>query len=95
MVLAELGGRITRAIQQMSNVTIIDEKALNECLNEITRALLQSDVSFPLVKEMQSNIKKIVNLEDLAAGHNKRRIIEQVSIFSTKSVSLIDFCNSM
>ncbi|XP_010479315.1 PREDICTED: signal recognition particle 54 kDa protein 3 [Camelina sativa] len=81
MVLAELGGRITRAIQQMSNVTIIDEKALNECLNEITRALLQSDVSFPLVKEMQTNIKKIVNLEDLAAGHNKRRIIEQ-AIFS-------------
>ncbi|KFK43787.1 hypothetical protein AALP_AA1G172500 [Arabis alpina] len=81
MVLAELGGRITRALQQMANVTIIDEKALNECLNEITRALLQSDVSFPLVKEMQTNIKKIVNLEDLAAGHNKRRIIEQ-AIFS-------------
>ncbi|KAL1209195.1 Signal recognition particle subunit SRP54 3 [Cardamine amara subsp. amara] len=81
MVLAELGGRITRAIQQMSNVTIIDEKALNECLNEITRALLQSDVSFPLVKEMKTNIKNIVNLEDLAAGHNKRRIIEQ-AIFS-------------
>ncbi|CAL9215103.1 unnamed protein product [Arabidopsis halleri] len=77
MVLAELGGRITRAIQQMNNVTIIDEKALNDCLNEITRALLQSDVSFPLVKEMQTNIKKIVNLDDLAAGHNKRLIIEQ------------------
>ncbi|ESQ30621.1 hypothetical protein EUTSA_v10011425mg [Eutrema salsugineum] len=77
MVLGELGGRITRALQQMSNVTIIDEKALNECLNEITRALLQSDVSFALVREMQSNIKKIVNLEELAAGHNKRRIIEQ------------------
>ncbi|CAH8353793.1 unnamed protein product [Eruca vesicaria subsp. sativa] len=77
MVLAELGGRITHAIHQMRNVTIIDEKALNECLNEITRALLQSDVSFTLVKEMQTNIKKIVNLEDLAAGHNKRRIIEQ------------------
>lgn len=78
MVLAELGRRITRAIQQMNNVTIIDEKALNECLNEINRALLQSDVSFPLVKEIKANIKKIVNLEDLAAGHNKRRIIEQV-----------------
>ncbi|KAF3610314.1 hypothetical protein DY000_02045397 [Brassica cretica] len=77
MVLAELGGRITHAIHQMRNVTIMDEKALNECLNEITRALLQSDVSFSLVKEMQTNIKKIVNLQDLAAGHNKRRIIEQ------------------
>ena len=89
MVLAELGGRITRAIQQMNNVTIIDEKALNDCLNEITRALLQSDVSFPLVKEMQTNIKKIVNLEDLAAGHNKRRIIEQVLGFTADSACLI------
>lgn len=82
MVLAELGGRITRAIQQqMNNVTIVDEKALNECLNEITRALLQSDVSFPLVKEMQTNIKKIVNFDELASDHNKRRIIEQVPRF--------------
>ncbi|GAY65636.1 hypothetical protein CUMW_242670 [Citrus unshiu] len=77
MVLAQLGGSISRAIQQMSNATIIDEKVLNECLNEITRALLQADVQFKLVREMQTNIKKIVNLDDLAAGHNKRRIIQQ------------------
>ncbi|KAB5519976.1 hypothetical protein DKX38_024295 [Salix brachista] len=77
MVLAELGGSISRAIQQMSNATIIDEKALNDCLNEITRALLQSDVQFKLVRDMQTNIKKIVNLDDLAAGHNKRKIIQQ------------------
>ncbi|KAF3951781.1 hypothetical protein CMV_022601 [Castanea mollissima] len=78
MVLAQLGGSISRALQQMSNATIIDEKVLNECLNEITRALLQSDVQFKLVRDMQSNIKKIVNLDDLAAGHNKRKIIQQV-----------------
>ncbi|XP_039053824.1 signal recognition particle 54 kDa protein 2-like isoform X2 [Hibiscus syriacus] len=76
MVLAQLGGSISRAIQQMSNATVIDEKVLNECLNEITRALLQSDVQFKLVRDMQTNIKKIVNLDDLAAGHNKRRIIQ-------------------
>lgn len=81
MVLAELGGSISRALQQMSNATIIDEKVLNECLNEISRALLQSDVQFKLVREMQVNIKKIVNLDDLAAGHNKRRIIQQVHIY--------------
>lgn len=79
MVLAQLGGSISRALQQMSNATIIDEKVLNECLNEITRALLQSDVQFKLVRDMQTNIKKIVNLDDLAAGHNKRKIIQQVS----------------
>ncbi|XP_010482225.1 PREDICTED: signal recognition particle 54 kDa protein 3-like [Camelina sativa] len=77
MVLAKLGGRITGTIKQMKNATIIDEKTLNDCLDEITRALLQYDVSFHLVKEMQTTIKKIVNLEDLAAGHNKRSIIEQ------------------
>ncbi|KAK4796525.1 hypothetical protein SAY86_028851 [Trapa natans] len=80
MVLAELGGRISRAIQHMSNATIIDEKVLNECLNEITRALLSSDVQFQLVRDMQKNIKSIVNLEDLAAGHNKRRIIQQAIV---------------
>lgn len=80
MVLAELGGSISRALQQMSNATIIDEKVLNDCLNEITRALLQSDVQFKLVRDMQTNIKKIVNLDDLAAGHNKRKIIQQVVI---------------
>ncbi|KAH9332010.1 hypothetical protein KI387_004118, partial [Taxus chinensis] len=77
MVLAQLGGSISRAIQQMSNATIIDEKVLNDCLNEISRALLQADVQFKMVRDMQINIKKIVNLEDLAAGHNKRRIIQQ------------------
>ncbi|CAI7781512.1 unnamed protein product [Closterium sp. NIES-53] len=77
MVLAELGGRISRAIQAMNRVTVIDEKALNECLNEITRALLQADVSFKMVMGLQQNIKRIVNLEELAAGHNKRIIIEK------------------
>ncbi|KAI8030844.1 hypothetical protein LOK49_LG01G02475 [Camellia lanceoleosa] len=49
---------------------------LNECLNEITRALLQADVQFKLVRDMQTNIKKTVNLDDLAARHNKRKIIQ-------------------
>ncbi|XP_056162168.1 signal recognition particle subunit SRP54 2-like [Syzygium oleosum] len=81
MVLAQLGGTITRAIQQMSNATIIDEKVLNGCLNEINRALLNADVQFQLVRDMQNNIKRIVSIDDLVAGHNKRRIIQQ-AIFS-------------
>ncbi|KAG6547007.1 hypothetical protein Mapa_011624 [Marchantia paleacea] len=77
MVLAELGGRISRALQQMSNATVIDEDVLKECLNEISRALFSADVQFKMVQNMQANIKKIVNLEELAAGHNKRRIIQE------------------
>ncbi|XP_044392644.1 signal recognition particle 54 kDa protein 2-like [Triticum aestivum] len=51
----------------MSNATAINEKVLGECLNEISGALLQSDV------------QKIVNLETLVAGTNKRRIIQQAA----------------
>ncbi|ERN05913.1 signal recognition particle 54 kDa protein 2 [Amborella trichopoda] len=77
MVLAQLGGSIARALQQMSNATIIDEKVLSDCLNEISRALLQADVQFKMVREMQLNIKRIVSFDELAAGHNKRRIIQK------------------
>ncbi|KAH7446888.1 hypothetical protein KP509_01G080500 [Ceratopteris richardii] len=77
MVLAELGGRISSALQKMSNVTVIDQKAVQECINEINRALLQSDVSFKLVQTLASNLKKTVNPDDLAAGHNKRKIMQQ------------------
>jgi len=47
------------AIQQMNKVTVIDEKALNECLNEITRALLQSrPCSSRWFMGLQQNVEK-------------------------------------
>ncbi|KAL3580029.1 hypothetical protein D5086_017864 [Populus alba] len=58
MVLAQSGGSISRAIQQISNATIIDEKALNDCFNEITRALFQFDVPFKLVPYMKTGLEK-------------------------------------
>ncbi|KQK09989.1 signal recognition particle 54 kDa protein 2 isoform X1 [Brachypodium distachyon] len=81
MVLAQLGGSITRALAKMSNDTVIDEKVFGDCLNDITRALLQADVQFKMVCDLQSNIKRVVNLEALAAGTNKRGIIKQ-AVFS-------------
>ena len=81
MVLGELGGSITRALQSMSNATIINEVVLNKCLNEIARALFQHDVQVKLVHNLQTNIKNIVNLNEVAAGHNKRKIIQHVYIF--------------
>ncbi|GAU40100.1 hypothetical protein TSUD_389500 [Trifolium subterraneum] len=77
MVLAQLGGSISRALQNMNNSTVIDERVLHDCLNEINRALLQADVQFDLIRNMHSNIKNIVNLDRLAVGHNKRKIIQQ------------------
>uniref|UniRef100_A0ACD5V4A1 Uncharacterized protein n=1 Tax=Avena sativa TaxID=4498 RepID=A0ACD5V4A1_AVESA len=88
MVLAQLGGSITRALAQMSKATVVDEKVLGDCLNEITRALLQSDVRFQTVRDVQTNIRKIVNLETLAAGTNKHRIIQQA--VSSELCSMLD-----
>uniref|UniRef100_A0A0D9WIG0 Signal recognition particle 54 kDa protein n=1 Tax=Leersia perrieri TaxID=77586 RepID=A0A0D9WIG0_9ORYZ len=78
MVLAQLGGRITRALEQMSSLTEVDDdgKALTDCLNEIARALHQSGVPFKTICAMSSSIRRIVvNLD--ARTNDKRRIIHE------------------
>lgn len=77
MVLGDLGSRISKALNAMSNATIIDEKVLDDCLKEIVVALLQADVNVKLVGSMRNNIKARVNVDDMAAGLNKRKIIEK------------------
>lgn len=77
MVLNELGNKITSALAAMSNQMVIDEKVLDACLKEICAALLQADVNVKLVAGLRNNIKKRVNVEELAAGLNKRKIIEK------------------
>ncbi|OEL31955.1 Signal recognition particle 54 kDa protein 2 [Dichanthelium oligosanthes] len=66
MVLAELGGSIARALARMSAAIIVDDKALTDCLNEISHALLQVDVCFETVRVVQSNIKTSASLDALA-----------------------------
>jgi len=88
MVLADLGRSINAAIQKMSNATIIDEDVLKDMLNEISRALLNSDVNVRLVKQLRENIKSVVDFDEMAAGLNKRRIIQK-SVF-TELCKLVD-----
>jgi signal recognition particle subunit SRP54 len=78
MVLAELGQRISQALASMSNVTVIDEAVLDACIKEICTALLQADVNVRLVANLRANVKKRVNMEEMAGGLNKRKIIEKV-----------------
>ena len=40
MVLQELGKKITDAIKNMNRSTIVNDKILQDCLNDISRALL-------------------------------------------------------
>lgn len=41
---------------------------------------MDADVNVRQVKTLQVSIKKSINLEDIAAGHNKRKLIQQTVI---------------
>ncbi|KAK2663703.1 hypothetical protein Ddye_002277 [Dipteronia dyeriana] len=78
MALAELGETMSRGRQQMFNATTIDEKVMNEFLEEISRALLQSDVPLEFVSDIQTNMKETFNF--IGDRSNKFQII-QLAIF--------------
>ncbi|KAL7672162.1 hypothetical protein ACOME3_007056 [Neoechinorhynchus agilis] len=88
MVLADLGRRITGALRNLSNATIINEQVLNDALKEICTALLESDVNVRLVKQLRENVRATIDSNTTAAGVNKRRLIHS-SVFK-ELVKLID-----
>lgn len=49
-------------------------------LKEIAVALMQADVDVKIVKQLRENIKSRINLEMMAAGYNKKRIV-QAAVF--------------
>ncbi|CAO3652965.1 unnamed protein product [Mucor fragilis] len=77
MVLADLGRKINSAFTELTKAPVIDEKVLDSLVKEICAALLASDVNVMLVQRLRANIKKNVNLEELANGANKKRMIEK------------------
>ena len=77
MVLAELGGKLATAMRSMTANTVIDEEAVDNMLKEIASALLSSDVNIKLVAKLRKNVKAKINLEELATGLNRRRVIQQ------------------
>ena len=78
MVLEELGENLVQAIMRMNNATTVDKTVLKDCLSEISMSLLQADVRIDLVRELILNIKNILNFDELATGHDKRKIVEHV-----------------
>lgn len=55
-------------------------QVLDACLKEIATALLQADVNVRLVANLRNNVKKRVNMEQLASGLNKQKVIEKVGV---------------
>ncbi|XP_064623122.1 signal recognition particle subunit SRP54 [Lineus longissimus] len=88
MVLADLGRKITNALRSLSNATVINEEVLNSMLKEICTALLEADVNIRLVKQLRENVRSVIDFEEMAAGLNKRRMIQ--SAVYKELVKLID-----
>jgi len=76
MVLADLGRKITAALRSLSNATVINEEVLDDMLKEVCKALLEADVNVHLVKKLRENVRTAIDFEDMAAGLNKRRLIQ-------------------
>lgn len=81
MVLAELGQKIGQAISKLSAKSILEEKDVQELLNEIARALLQADVNVNIVKKLQLTVKTEFAMAEDGAGLNKRKILQN-SVFN-------------
>ena len=88
MVLADLGRKITAALNSLSKATVIDEEVLKSMLKDIAVALLQADVNIRLVKALQDNVTAAINFGDIAKGLNKRVMIQK-AVFQ-ELVKLID-----
>lgn len=88
MVLADLGRKITSALRSLSNATVINEEVLNAMLKEICTALLEGDINVKLVKKLRENVRSVIDFDEMAAGLNKRRMI-QTAVFK-ELVKLVD-----
>ncbi|KAM4564707.1 signal recognition particle subunit SRP54-like [Fundulus diaphanus] len=88
MVLADLGRKITSALRSLSAATIINEEVLNAMLKQVCSALLEADVNIKLVKQLRENVKAAIDLEGMASGLNKRRMIHDAVVMEL--VKLVD-----
>ncbi|XP_077551672.1 signal recognition particle subunit SRP54 [Haemaphysalis longicornis] len=88
MVLADLGRKITNALRSLSNATIINKEVLDSMLKEICTALLEADINIKLVKQLRENVRSVIDIDEMAAGLNKRRMI-QSAVFK-ELIKLVD-----
>lgn len=77
MVLADLGRKLNAALNSLSKETVIDQEAVDQMLKEICRALMESDVNVRLVQQLRAGVKAQIDVDDIAVGLNKKRIIQQ------------------
>ena len=72
----------TRVFGRAARVVLcrcVEHHAMGVCSCVLLRAALQADVNVRLVANLRNNVKKRVNMEALASGLNKQKVIEKVS----------------
>lgn len=79
MVLAELGRKITSALQKFNKTTVINEEAMKQCLKEICNALLGSDIDVRYVMKLRENIMNKFKTEEQEGG-NLRVLIKSAVV---------------
>lgn len=80
MAFSALADKLSHALSNMSKSFVIDQKVVNQLVNDICLALCQADVDVRLVKTIRENIQKKIDLEQIAKGHNKRKLIQRVVV---------------
>jgi signal recognition particle subunit SRP54 len=93
MVLAELGNRLTSALQRLNNSTVVDDEVVAAVMTDISRALLESDVNVKIVGGLRNSIKARLNLDEEAVGINKRKLVQRVVMEELVSSSLMFVIN--
>ena len=60
-------------------VRVLCHVELTRYISCLHQALLSADVNVKLVQKLRKNVKNKINLEDLATGLNRRKMIQQAS----------------
>ena len=73
-MLEKLGNAIRRATDKISNAIFLDKNLVDGLVRELQRALIEADVSIPLVKELSEKIKKTAFDEKIKGLEKKEHL---------------------
>lgn len=91
MVLSELGGRLQKALGDLSRTNTVNEQVLDDLLKEICNALLESDVNVALVASLRSKVraKVLPTIQAQTSESNNKRNVLHRAIYE-ELVALVD-----
>jgi len=78
MVLDGLGNRLKESLQRIAGRMFVDEKAIDELVKEIQKALLNADVNVKLVFELTKRIKERAIADKRKISDNRAKIVDIV-----------------